>query len=81
MNKIVKSKINIYTEDNIPDNSPVVSYMKIKSQKHIYKNDKEAYIKTQLNDLLKEREKSLKYFYPIMYDKIIRQGFLKDYRI
>ncbi|WP_169735813.1 hypothetical protein [Clostridium lundense] len=80
VDKIVKSKINIYTEDNIPDNSLVVSYMKIKSQKYAYKNDKGAYIKAQLNDLLKEREKSLKYFYPITYDKIIRQGFLRDYR-
>lgn len=70
---IIKTKINIYTEDNIPEHSLLIAYKGV-SKKELEKSNA-AFDKIQREELDLNREESLKYFYPITYDKISRRDF------
>jgi len=70
---IIKTKINIYTEDNIPEHSPLIAYKRL-SKKEIEKSSA-AFDKLQQEKLDSDREENLKYFYPITYEKILRRNF------
>lgn len=72
---IVKTKINIYTEDNIPESSPIVGYKALTREE--INQSRKAFGEVQQENLDEERDKSLKYFFPITYEKI-RKGFLHN---
>lgn len=72
---IVKTKINIYTEDNIPEGSPIVGYKPLTREE--IKKSRKTFDKIQQENLEEERDRSLKYFFPITYEKI-RRGFLHE---
>ena len=72
--QIVKSKINVYKESNIPENSHLQVYG---AKKGItIKNGKKEFDEVKRKDAEESREKNIKYFYPITYDRLANQGFL-----
>lgn len=74
--EIVKSKINIYSEDAIPKNSHLQSYNRKESLNLAH--NKEQFNSEINKDIEEKREKNIKYFYPITYNKVIKQGFINN---
>ena len=71
---IVKSKMNVFKEGNIPENSHLQVYG-VKKGISI-KNGKKEFDKVMSKDAEENREKNIKYFYPITYQKVTNQGYL-----
>lgn len=71
---IIKKKINIYKEKNIPQGTPIAMGYRAKNA-HI---NREEFDKIQQENLEQDREAGLKYFFPITYDKILKKNFCKD---
>ncbi|WP_408956129.1 hypothetical protein [Natroniella sp. ANB-PHB2] len=77
---IIKKEVNFYQEDNIPKNSILKTYNcnSTEDKERMIDIDKHNFNKEQLKDVEVNRIKNLKYFFPITYEKIKKQDFLKE---
>lgn len=75
-NKIVKSKINVYQANNIPEDSMLKVHFN--KDKDILKEDRSKLKDSIIKESQENREQNLKYFYPITYHKVMHRGYLKD---
>ncbi|OHD09615.1 MAG: hypothetical protein A2086_14210 [Spirochaetes bacterium GWD1_27_9] len=71
-----KDKFNFYDENNIPRNSVLISFKNKDEIKDIQRKKIEM-PKNTLLEIEKKRDEGLKYFYPISYEQIIENGWLR----